>query len=185
MIELFDKNTFKILTVFSISPGSRLNRKVLKEKTMMPNIVLDKTISRLLNFKILIKEKNLFALNFKNNEIKKIIEIVAENYNKFKQLPLKEYFIIIESLEETSRIKNIEEMYLFGSYSKLIFTENSDIDIAIISESVRKKNIEKIIKKLEKRYKKSIEVHYFSRKFYTNKRDPLVKEILQHGIKLI
>ena len=38
MIELFDKNVLRILTVFSISPGSRLNRKVLKEKTMLPNI---------------------------------------------------------------------------------------------------------------------------------------------------
>jgi len=184
MIELFDKNVLRILTVFSISPGSRLNRKVLKEKTMLPNIVLDKTISRLLNFKILAREKNLFALNFRNGEVKKIVEIIAENYSKLKQLPLKEYFIIIDICEELSKIKGMEEIYLFGSYAKLVFTENSDIDLAIVSDSANKRDAERAIKKLEKKYKKAIEVHYFSKKFHSNKKDPLVKEILQHGVKL-
>lgn len=185
MIGLFEKNILKVLAVFSISPGSRLNRKVLKEKTMLPNIVLDKTLSKLLNFKILAREKSLFSLNFKNNYVKKAIEIIAENYNKLKQLPLREYFIIIEVSDELSKIKGAEDAYLFGSYAKLIFTEKSDIDIAVISESINKKDVEKAIKKLEKRYKKTIEVHYFSRKFYINRKDALVKEILQHGVKII
>ena len=74
---------------------------------------------------------------------------------------------------------------MFGSYAKLIFRENSDVDIAIVSDVVDKRKIKKTIRKLEKEYKKKIEIHFFTKKFYNNKRDPLVKDILQHGIKLI
>lgn len=185
MIELFDASILKILTVFSISQGSRLNRKTIKEKTMIPNVVLDKNLSKLLNLRVLSKERNLFFLNFKNNKIKYIIEVVYEKYAQLKQLPLKEYFIILNLTDKLSETKNINDVYLFGSYAKLIFTESSDIDIAIISDGVDKKEVKKIIDKLEKKHKKRIEVHYFTRKFYVNKRDRLVKEILQHGIKII
>lgn len=185
MIELFDKNMLKVLTVFSISPGSRLKRNIIKEKTEIPNSVLDKTLASLMNFKIIIKERNLLALNFKNNNIKEIITLIQEDYAKLKQLPLKEYFIILDIKIELSKIKDIGETYLFGSYVKLIFKEDSDIDIAIISQNAKNKNISKIIKKLENKHKKSIEIHNFSREFYKNKRDPLVKEIIQHGTRLI
>jgi len=184
MIELFDSNILKIMTIFSISPGSRLNRKIIKEKTGIANVILDKTLAKLVNFKLLIKEKGFFALNFKNAEVKWIINLVAENYAKFKQIPLKEYFVILNIIDEFSKIKDVGDVYLFGSYAKLIFRENSDIDIAVISE-IDKKEINKVAGKLEKKYNKKIEVHFFTKKFYNNKRDPLVKEILQHGIKII
>ena len=185
MINLLDKNIAKILTVFSISPGSRLSRKILKEKTQMPNVILDKTLFRLINLKFVLREKNFFILNFKKGETKKVIDLLYENYNKLKQLPLKEYFIISDICEELSKIRNIGEVYLFGSYAKLIFTEKSDIDIAIISEEVNKKEVAKFIKKLGEKYSKVIEVHHFTEDFYKNKKDPLVKEILTHGVKII
>lgn len=184
MIELFDSNILKIMTIFSTSPGSRLNRKLIKEKTRIANIILDKTLAKLINFKVLIKEKGFFALNFKNTEVKEITNLAAENYLKFKQIPLKEYFILFNITEEFSKIKDIGDVYLFGSYAKLIFRENSDIDIAVISE-IDKKEMNKITSKLEKKHNKKIEIHFFTKKFYNNKRDPLVKEILQHGIKMI
>ena len=82
-------------------------------------------------------------------------------------------------------MREIGDVYLFGSYAKLIFSESSDVDIAIVSNQINKKEADKVIKKLEKKHKKEIELHYFTRNFYKNKRDPLVKEILQHGIKMI
>lgn len=185
MIELFEFNIEKIFTLFSLSPGSRWNRKTIKEKTGIPNAVLDKCLAKLLNLKILNKEKNLFSLNFKNNETKKIIDLMYENYDKLKQPKLKDYFIIREISKKLIEIKDIGDIYLFGSYAKLIHNENSDIDIAIISSNADKKRVNEAIRKLEKKYKKKIEIHFFSKKFYNNKRDPLVKEILQHGIKLL
>ncbi len=185
MIEIFDKNILKVLTVFSLSPGARLNRKTLKEKTAIPNLVLDKTLNTIINLKILTKERNLFTLNFRNNKIKEIIALVQEDYAKLKQLPLKEYFIILDIKIEIAKIKNIHEVHLFGSYAKLLFKENSDIDIAVISDKIEKENINKTTKKLEKKYKKKIEIHIFSKNIHKNKKDPLVKEIFQHGVKLI
>lgn len=185
MIDLFDKSIIKILTLFSTSPGSRLNRKTIQEKTRINNIVLDKTLNVLLNAKILLKEKNIFYINFQNEASKDAINILSQYYNKLKHLPLKEYFIIMDIKLEFAKVRDIGDVYLFGSYSKLVFNENSDIDIAIISEQVKKEEIKLLIRKFEKKYKKIIEVHYFSNKFYKNKRDPLVKEILQNGVKLI
>lgn len=185
MIELLDKNIMKILTIFSLSPGSRLNRKIIKEKTNLNNIILDKTLARLTNFKILIREKNFFVLNFENKELKELINLISGNYTKLRQIPLKDYFIILDLVLEISKMKDIGDVYLFGSYAKLIFKENSDMDIAIISNNVIKEETNKLIKKLEKKHKKTIEIHYFTKNFYNNKKDPLVKEILQHGIQII
>lgn len=185
MIELFDKNIMKVLTVFSLSPGSRLNRKIIKEKTAINNIILNKTLAYLVNIKILLKEKNLFSLNFQNKYIKEIIVQVSENYNKLKQLPLREYFIILDFFYEILKIKNVGDVYLFGSYAKLIFKEKSDIDIAVVSDNAKKKEINKTASKFGRKHKKAIEIHYFTKKFYKNKRDPLVREIIQHGVKLV
>ena len=184
MINLFDKNAIKILTIFSTSPGSNIDRKLLKEKTGLNNIILDKTLFYLLNINLLIKNKRFISLNFENKDMEKIINLVSEKYLRFKHLPFKQYFMILDIKNEILRTKNVGEIFLFGSYSKLIFKEDSDIDIAIVSDEIDKREISKLIKKLEKKFKKNIEIHIFSKNFYKNKKDPLVKNILKDGIKL-
>ena len=88
-------------------------------------------------------------------------------------------------VSELKLFKNCE-LYLFGSYSKLIYKDTSDIDIAVLTPKEFKKNmINKIIKRLENKYKKNIELHFFERdRFYKNKKDPLVKDIIKNGVKL-
>ena len=185
MILMLNEHIFRILTIFSLSPGSRLNRKLLKEKTGINNISLDKALSILLNLKTIKKEKRLLSLNLENEKTKIITKEISEDYANLKHLPIKEYFTICNITRELIKAKNTGEIYLFGSYAKLIFTEKSDIDIAIISDKVNKKEIGKIINSLEKKHKKAIETHFFSKKFYSNKKDPLVKEIFQHGVRLV
>ena len=81
------------------------------------------------------------------------------------------------------RARPVLKAYLFGSYSKLIYKDTSDIDIALL-DSMEKYS--KIIGKLERKYGKRIEAHYFEKKeFYRNKKDPLVKDILKNGIRLV
>jgi len=185
MIGLYDRDLFEVLSIFSISSGSRFNRQFLKEKTKMPNTILDNTLNHLVNLKLLKKNKNLYEINFENEDVNEIIKELAKNYVKFKRLPLREYFLIIYLSEELANVKNIGEVYLFGSYAKLIFTDNSDIDIAIISNKVDKKKIAGIVRKIEKKVGRRIEIHYFTNDFYKNKRDALVKEILNHGVRMI
>lgn len=186
IIQLFNKNITKVLTVFSISPGSRFQRKELKEKTGMNNVNLDDALSLLLNSSIIKREKRFFYLNFEDSNGKELIGLVSRQYKALREVPLKVYFAIIELIYSLSKFE--VDAYLFGSYAKLVYEEDSDIDIAIISDKVSakgKRAIGKFIGKLEAKYKKSIEVHYFSREFYKNKKDPLVKDILKNGIKLM
>ena len=91
------------------------------------------------------------------------------------------YFLINDFISEIEDI----DIYLFGSYSKLVYKENSDIDLAVLDNSINKTKINKIVRKLENKYKKEIEIHYFDKNlFYKNKKDPLIKDIITNGIKL-
>ena len=185
--QIFNRDILKILTVFSLSPGSRFQRKELKEKTRLNNVNLDNVVNVLLNSNLIKKEKNSLSLNFDDKNTREIINLISGEYKKLKELPLKVYFSIIDIAYFLSKLKEID-CYLFGSYAKLIFKENSDIDIAIISDKINnkdKKEFNRLIQKSEARHKKIIEIHYFKKNFYKNKKDPLVKEILKNGVKLI
>ena len=184
-LDIIDFDSFKVLSVFCISQGSKFQRNVLKDKTGIPNLILDRTLARLINLKILIKEKYLLSVNFSNFQALEIIKLLFERYSRFKQISLNEYFIISYFERDISFIKGIGEVYLFGSYAKLTFSEKSDIDIAIVAGDFNKKIFQNLIKKLEEKYGKKFEIHYFSKEFYNNRKDPLVKEILTHGIKLL
>ncbi len=183
---IFDNDAFRIMTVISLSKGSRFQRKELKERTCMNNVTLDKTLAVLLNSGIIARENRYFFLNIGNEHAKEISEIIHRQYMQLREIPLNAYFSITDVVLYLSRLKNTD-VYLFGSYSKLVFRETSDIDIAIVSDSIseNKKEIRKIVQKTEKKYKKTVEIHYFGSGFYKNKKDPLVAEILRNGIKLI
>ncbi|MFH1900667.1 MAG: nucleotidyltransferase domain-containing protein [Candidatus Omnitrophota bacterium] len=121
------------------------------------------------------------------------IKIVTQNGNNSRNIALNDVQVHLTNGEMTTIAmmnpvieKEIDgEVYLFGSYAKLSFKEISDIDIAVISDTVDKKKFNSFTSKFEKKFGKKIEIHYFSKSFYNNKRDPLVKEILQHGVKLV
>lgn len=183
--QIFDSNTFKILTVMSLSRGSRFQRKELKERARMNNVVLDKSLQILLNSSIIKKEDRYFTFNLENRYAKQVSDMLLQQYRDLKELPLDVYFSIVDAVSFLSRFDM--EVYLFGSYSKLVFKETSDIDIAIISDTIggHKKEISSFIQKIEIKYEKAIELHYFGSDFYKNKKDPLVSEILKNGVKLI
>jgi predicted nucleotidyltransferase len=173
----------KVLTIFSLSPGSKFSRNELQEKTRMTNVNLDNALSVLYNSRMLLKEKRMITFNI---EYDKVLQTIAGEHNYLKNIPLDAYFSVIELLRNISKFRI--EAYLFGSYSKLIYKDDSDIDIAIISDllgSPQKKKISSFARKISARYGKDIEIHYFSKNFYKNKKDPLVADILRNGVKLI
>lgn len=185
IIPIFNKDILKVLTIFSISPGSKFQRKELKEKTRLNNVNLDNAINALLNSSLIQKEKRLFFLNLDN--AKTIINLISLEYKRLKELPLNVYFSIIDIVFFLSKLKKIKG-YLFGSYAKLIFKEDSDIDVAIVTNKINekeKKELSKLIQRLELLYGKQIEIHYFGEDFYKNKKDPLVGEIMKNGVQLI
>ena len=181
----FNKDIFEVLTIFSMSPGSRFSRKELKEKTRLNNVNLDNALNSLINADIIKKERKYFSFNLEGN--KEIITLVSKEYKKLKEIPLDSYFSVINIIFLLNKFRKIS-VYLFGSYAKLVFREGSDIDIAVISNSINDKGRKKInegAQKIERKYGKRIEVHYFGMNFYKNRKDPLVKEIIKNGVKLI
>jgi len=184
-MEIYNSDVAKILAVFSDSRGYNHLRKELKEFTGIPNVILDKNLAKLINLRILKKEKNHYSVNFENKDINSILDVFSKNRVKLKQLPYRYYFIIEDITDNLLEVKEIGDVYLFGSYSKLVFNEKSDIDIAIVSDKVDKKKVNDIVRKLSKKSGKEIEIHFFTKDFYKNKSDALVKDILKNGVKLI
>ena len=183
--QIFNYDVLEILTIFSISPGSKFLRKELKERTKLNNVNLDNALNILLNTTLIKKEKRYLLLNLEST--KPIIKLISDEYKSLRELPLDAYFLIINLVNYLSKFKEAN-VYLFGSYAKLVFKESSDIDLACVSDKItrnNKKEINNLMQKLESRYGKKIEIHYFGRNFYKNKNDPLVKDILKNGIKLI
>ena len=182
---IFEKNIFKVLSIFSIEPGSRFNRKEIKGKSRLNNIPLDKSLSILKNSGILKRERSLYSVNFESSEWKNIINTFSRQYKGLKEIPLDAYFCVADIVYFLSSIKGVEA-YLFGSYSKLVYKEDSDIDVAVlITGNFNKKPLQNIVNKAEKTYKKRVEIHYFDKfNFYKNKKDPLVKDILKNGVRL-
>ena len=185
--DIFDKNVIKILTFLSISPGSKFHRKEIKDKVAMNNVPLDKALNTLVNTGLLKQEKRLYCINFENKYSKGILEIIKGEYSRLNEIPLKAYFALRDVSASLSSLNEIGNAYLFGSYAKLIYTDSSDIDLAIFlaEESPGiKKTIDRIIGKIERKYNKKIEVHFFNKKD-SKSRDPLVKEILRNSVVLI
>jgi len=184
LINLFKKNLAKTILFFSISPGRKHKRKEIKEKLAMNNLPLDESLLQLLNLKIIKKEKNLYFLDVENLVVEQILNEIKD---KFAGLSLKVQTILIESVSEISKLRGIKNIILFGSYAKLIFTEHSDIDLAVILEKNKKteKKILAISEKISEKYKKNVHINFFDDRELKNKKDSMIKDIRQNGRELI
>lgn len=185
---LLEKQNVKVLTFFLISPGSRYKRKEIQEKTRMPNLTLDSSLTRLEKLGVIRREKNYFSLIF-GSQNDKIIENLKEEYLSFN-LPYNIFNMLVEISDKLSEVREIKEARLFGSYAKLIYHVSSDIDIAAILKNkvkdidATRKRVLKIIDKIAKREKKKIEVHlYFERDL--KQKDAVIKEINRNGKKIL
>jgi predicted nucleotidyltransferase len=188
IINLINKNSAKILLFLAISPGSNYSRKDIKEKTEMHNLPLDYALTELLNFKIIKRRRKLYHLNLENPFVADILEEIK---GKFFNLPFKVQLIILNFISKISKLKYIKEVILFGSYSKIIYSEKSDIDISIIFyDNIKNKNeVEKkislIAEKISNKNKKELQEHFFTESELKHKKDPLIKDILKNGRALI
>ncbi|MFH1364636.1 MAG: nucleotidyltransferase domain-containing protein [Candidatus Aenigmatarchaeota archaeon] len=185
IVQIFNRDVLEVLTVFSLSPGSRFLRKELKERTRLNNINLDKTLNVLINSGLVKKDRRLLSLDI--DRVKLVLELVSGEYRYLRGLPLDVYFPVVHMLFFLSRLKDVDA-YLFGSYAKLVFKEDSDVDLCVVSDGINvkeKRELNKLVRKLELRFERNIEVHYFGRDFYKNRKDPLVKDIIRNGIRLI
>lgn|SRR3989338_148201 len=187
IINLIDRNSASVIAFLAISPGSRYLRNEIKDKTGLNNVTLDYALAGLLNFKLIKVEGRIYSLNLENHLAKQILEEIK---SKFNSLPLKIQIILLDFISSVSKIRGIESIILFGSYAKLIYSEKSDLDIAIIFNNERSKDkaedkISSIVDKLSSKYKKEIQEHLFVKEDLKHKEDLLIKDIIRNGRVLI
>ena len=95
---------------------------------------------------------------------------------------------IIKQVSEKLKAENYPflSIYLFGSFAKKRANKWSDIDVAVVSDKL-KKNKEKnwlLLSKMAKAVDLRIELHAFTSKDFENFNDPVVYEIRTTGVRL-
>ena len=94
--------------------------------------------------------------------------------------------IVQKYVEKICENYKVYAIILFGSYAKGTNNENSDIDIAIITDDFENDifdeelNLMKLRRKIDTR----IEPHLIRIKDYKNAETPLIQEIIDTGIKV-
>ncbi len=93
---------------------------------------------------------------------------------------------ILKYVECLKKEYNIKGIYLYGSYAKGNNTEDSDIDIAVVSEDFTGDIIEDMFRlmKLRRKVDYRIEPHPFAFAEF-NEDNPSAKEVMQTGIKIM
>jgi len=94
-------------------------------------------------------------------------------------------------VHDVLKMNDIKGVILFGSYAKLVFHVDSDVDLAIVIDNEVESKMEmewkfsSFVKKLERKYRKDIHLSLFSERDLKHKEDPLIKDVLRNGRKII
>ncbi|AAM25136.1 MAG: putative nucleotidyltransferase [Caldanaerobacter subterraneus] len=94
--------------------------------------------------------------------------------------------LVKEYIDLVKKEINVKNAYLFGSYARGKYDENSDIDIAIVSDDFTGDMIEDTFRlmRLRRKIDMRIEPHPF-RTVDFDVSNPYVKEIVTKGIKVV
>ena len=81
---------------------------------------------------------------------------------------------------------NVEAIILFGSYTKGTEREDSDIDIAVVTDDIENDIFDEEVKliALRRGIDYRIEPHIIRIQDYKEKNDPFIKEVIDTGIKV-
>lgn len=93
---------------------------------------------------------------------------------------------IVESYAKELRRNNFSfsQIFLFGSFAKGEATKDSDIDVAVVSDKLKKFENSFLLWKMRRNVDIRIEPHGFSVKDFKNMSDPMVYEIRKTGVKI-
>ncbi len=194
-IVLGTRTSWKILLIFRDTPGKALSRRDIQQFTGVGNKVLTKFLLLLERSDILKKKKSgrthYYIMNLSNPFVEHLLAIMNQEKRALNNLDFSLLVIIREFVYELTNIdlENLHQVVLFGSYAKRTYTKHSDVDIAIITEKRIVGDelcVTDIIDKLEKRFNKHIQPHYYTtaeyEQFKTTKK--LVKDISLDGVRI-
>ena len=178
---LNNKTVWYFLILASYSPGSGYSRKEIKDITKLDNASLDKVLRKLIFHKIIKKEKRIIKMNFDNPETGMILDLLEQIKKKLNH-PTYDLLLIITEFLHFIEFAEIDSIYLFGSHAKKTTSPNSDIDIAIFSDE--KLNLIKEEEKIEEKFGKELQLHYFKTEELKH-RNKLIENILKDGVKIL
>src|SRR3989344_7008035 len=184
-IILGSKAVWRVLIVLADAPGQGVTKDEIKKITKLGGNSLFNSINLMLRNKLILKskfgKKTFYKLNLNNKYNKSLIHIIKLEKEDLNNLSLRLSIILREYVRQMTSIININEIYLFGSAVKNSFREDSDIDIAIITEkeltTKERIEIEKINEKAKKRFKKEIQPHFFTEKEFKKSKSLLIEQI--------
>lgn len=190
------RSSWKILFVLCEAPGKAVSKKEIRDLTKIGNKVINKFIDILKKFDIVTSSKigktNYYKINMNSQFAEKIIDIIKLEKKILNNPDFKSINILREFVYEMTNINfnNVIRIILFGSYAKRTYNSESDIDVAIILENKDNDDeliIAETIEKLRKRFKKEIQLHYYTSKEFKElgKKSKLVQEIMKDGIELV
>lgn len=185
------KSSLRILSLLFETPRKLVSRKELFEFTKLGNAPLSKGLSRLVKARIIFLEKKgkkeFYYVNIGNDYTKLIKELWISEKKDTRQLDYDVKIIVSEFVRQLLDVSSdVKKVILFGSWAKGTASIKSDIDLAIIFEKELKSEIEitRFVKNLEQKFKKEIQVHYFTERTFNNK-NKLTLEIKRDGISML
>ncbi|MBU3964355.1 nucleotidyltransferase domain-containing protein [Patescibacteria group bacterium] len=172
MLKLGSEITIKLLDYYFLNPKKEHHINQLADVLKIDPGNLFRKLKELENEGVLVSEKEGNQRRFKLN---KDYPFLAE----FKKIYESKYGFLSLLKEKISKLKNLQEAYVFGSYANSQFGPESDIDILLIGNH-SPISAKRIILPLQSRTKREINIidltpdDFVKRK---NKKDELIENI--------
>lgn len=186
------KASWRIMELLAETPTKPVSRTDIKKYTGLGNEAVNSALRRFAIAEIVVKEKKgkkeSYYLNLSNDFIKRIVELIKEERHHLKNISFDVVMILSEFtrklLEKTGFVNKI---FVFGSVAKGTARADSDIDVAVITA---KKDIKqeliatKITDELLEKFKRPIQIHYFTNDEFKTSSSSLIEEIKNDGIDI-
>lgn len=183
------KSSWRVLELMAETPGREYTRPELKKYTHLGNKSLSSALQRFTLAGILLEKKNTYSLNMSSEIVSVLVKKVKHARAAVGHLDYDTYVVLNEFTRKIlNKLSGVRKVLLFGSVARGTASESSDIDIALVVKKYDKKTKEKvygIIEKLESRYKREIQVHYFTESELKDKKDNLAEQVRKEGKDLL
>jgi len=191
---LGNKTVWKILRLMAEAPGRPVSQREIRGLLRLGFSNMQGTLNQLIYSSVLSTKKQgkttYYCLNLTNELTQEIIRLVDLERKKLNNLQPSKSAVLAEFERKVlEKIKSVKKIILFGSVAKRISTQDSDIDICILTEgklSVKEKlKLTRISSEFEKKAK--FQIFDFEEKEFDKmlkQKAALAVEIARDGISL-
>lgn len=192
-IVLGSKAVWRVLSVLAEAPGQGVTKEEIKKITKLGGNSMFESVRILLKSDMIVFEKagkkTFYRMNMNNKYSRLVSEIIQNERKDLNNMSLKIVTILREYVRQIIDSIDVAAAYVFGSTVKSSYREDSDIDIAVITEkdiSAKERiALERIGEKVEKRFGREIQPHFFTEKEFMKSEGGVIEQVKRDGIRLI